>query len=67
LHLKTKNVKVFENYPPLTDNRLTKAFKNNHPDLKITTVKEYMGVIFFEKTKEATVAFGKSHKKELNI
>jgi len=53
LHLKTKNVKVFENYPPLTDNSLTKAFKTKHPDLKITTVKEYMGVIFFEKTKEA--------------
>ena len=30
---------------------LTKAFKTKHPDLKITTVKEYMGVIFFEKTK----------------
>ena len=40
---------MFENYPPLTDNRLTKAFKTKHPDLKITTVKEYMGVIFFEK------------------
>jgi hypothetical protein len=45
---------IFENYPPLTHNRLTKAFKARHPDLKITTVKEYMGVIFFEKTKEAT-------------
>jgi len=44
---------MFENYPPLSDNRLIKAFKNKHPDLKITTVKEYMGVIFFEKTKEA--------------
>ena len=42
---------MFENYPPLTDNRLTKAFKTKHPDLKITTVKEYMGIIFFEKTK----------------
>ena len=28
---------------------LTKAFKTKHPDLKITTVKEYMGIIFFEK------------------
>jgi short-subunit dehydrogenase involved in D-alanine esterification of teichoic acids len=53
LHLKTKNVKVFENYPPLTDNSLTKAFnKTKHPHLKITTVKEYMEVMFFEKTKE---------------
>jgi hypothetical protein len=44
---------IFENYPPLTHNRLIKAFKARHPDLEITTVKEYMGVIFFEKTKKA--------------
>ena len=40
---------MFENYPPLTDNRLTKAFKIKYPSLKITTVKEYMGAIFYQK------------------
>jgi len=34
---------------PLQGNRLTKAFKNNYPDLKITIVREYMGVVFFQK------------------
>ncbi len=38
---------MFETYPPLQDNRLTKAFKHNHPELKITNVKEHMGAIFF--------------------
>ena len=40
---------MFETYPPLQDNRLTKAFKKRNPDLKITTAKEYMGVIFYQK------------------
>jgi len=44
---------MFETHPPLTENRLIKAFKNNHPNLKITNVKEHMGAIFFEK-QEAT-------------
>ncbi len=44
---------IFKTYPPLTDNRLTKAFKNKHPDLKITNVKEHMGAIFFEKAKKS--------------
>jgi len=43
---------MFETYPPLQDNRLTKTFKNEYPDLKITNVKQHMGAIFFEKTKE---------------
>ena len=55
--LEDKNIQqfltfMFENYPPFTDNRLTKAFKTKHPDLKITTVKKYMGIILFEKTKK---------------
>ena len=36
-------------HPPLQDNRLTKIFKKKYSDLKITTVKEYMGVIFYQK------------------
>ena len=43
---------MFETHPPLHNNRLTKAFKNEYPNLKITNVKEHMGAIFFEKTKE---------------
>ena len=42
---------MFKSYPPLADNCLTKALKTKHPDLKITTVKEYMGVIFVRKQK----------------
>jgi len=42
---------MFAHHPPLTPNRLTQAFKNKYPELKIKTVKEYMGVIFFEKKK----------------
>ena len=42
---------MFENYPPLSENHLTKTFKTKYPDLKITTAKQYMGVIFFEKNK----------------
>jgi len=38
----------------LVINRLTKAFKTKHPHLKITTVKEYMGAMFFEKNFEKT-------------
>ena len=46
---------MFECYPPLHDNKLTKAFKNEHPDYEIKTVKEYMGVVFFQKNKEVRV------------
>lgn len=44
---------MFETHPPLTDNRLTRAFKNNHADVTITSVKQYLGVIFFEKQENA--------------
>lgn len=40
---------MFENYPPLKDNRLTKDFKANYPSIKINTVKEYMGALLFQK------------------
>ena len=42
---------VFETHPPLQDNRLTKAFKNEYPNLKITNVKQHMGAIFLRKQK----------------
>lgn len=40
---------IFENYPPLEDNKLTKEFKKSHPAIIIKTVKEYMGTIFLQK------------------
>ena len=40
---------MFENYPPLHDNRLTRAFKNKYPELEIKTVEQYMGIIFYQK------------------
>lgn len=40
---------MFENYPPLKDNRLTRDFKTNYPSIKINTVKEYMGALLFQK------------------
>ena len=43
---------VFETYPPLQDNRLTKTFKNEYPNLKITNVKEHMGAIFLRKQRK---------------
>lgn len=40
---------IFENYPPLKDNRLIKLFKQNYPEVKIVNVKTYMGALFFQK------------------
>ena len=47
---------MFENYPPLSENHLIKAFKTRYPDLKITTVKEYWGTIFFKKLIEFLIS-----------
>ena len=44
---------MFENHPPLQDNSVTQKFKSKYPDLQITSVKEYMGIMLFEKTKES--------------
>jgi len=44
---------MFENHFPFQDNRVTQKFKNKPPDLRITSVKEYMGTMLFEKTKES--------------
>ncbi len=44
---------MFENHSPFQDNRVTQKFKNKPPDLRITSVKEYMGTMLFEKTKES--------------
>ena len=43
---------MFENHPPLQDNSVTQKFKSKYPDLQITSVREYMGIMLFEKTKE---------------
>jgi hypothetical protein len=40
---------IFENYPPIQDNRIIKSFKTKFPNTNITTVKEYMGIIFLNK------------------
>ena len=53
-YLKDENIarflrEMFEAYPPLSSNRLIRAFKEKHPDLKIKTLREYMGAIFFQK------------------
>ncbi|MDK2793179.1 MAG: hypothetical protein PWQ25_2042 [Deferribacteres bacterium] len=40
---------IFENYPPLKENKLTKDFKANYPLLEIKTLKEYFGVLLFQK------------------
>lgn len=44
---------MFENHPPLQDNSVTQKFKSKYPDLQITSVREYMGIMLFEKTKES--------------
>jgi hypothetical protein len=41
---------MFENYPPLSDNRLIKSFKHCHPDVKIINLKTYMGALMFQKS-----------------
>ena len=40
---------IFENYPPIQDNRIIKSFKTKFPNTNITTIKEYMGIIFLNK------------------
>jgi predicted metal-dependent hydrolase len=42
---------IFEEHPPLNENKLIKSFKLNYPDIKIENVKTYMGVIMFQKDK----------------
>lgn len=42
---------MFENCPPLSDNKLIKSFKKHNPEIKITSVKTYMGALLFEKQK----------------
>ncbi|MGB9794958.1 DUF2851 family protein [Caldisericum exile] len=42
---------IFEEHPPLNENKLIKSFKLNYPDIKIKNVKTYMGVIMFQKDK----------------
>ncbi|MGB9664318.1 MAG: hypothetical protein ACPL25_05285, partial [Ignavibacteria bacterium] len=39
---------IFENHPPLTENKLIKSFKRNYPEYKIDNVKTYMGAILFQ-------------------
>ncbi|HOJ71351.1 MAG TPA: DUF2851 family protein [Syntrophorhabdaceae bacterium] len=40
---------MFENYPPLSENKFVRDFKYSHPEIKIKNVKAYMGVILFQK------------------
>lgn len=40
---------MFETYPPLIDNSLLKKFKAKYPDLKLKTVREYMGALYLQK------------------
>ncbi|GBD03456.1 hypothetical protein HRbin19_00742 [bacterium HR19] len=40
---------MFENYPPLSENKVIKLFKLNNPSVKIENVKAYMGAILFQK------------------
>ena len=42
---------IFEEHPPLNENKFIKSFKLNYPDIKIENVKTYMGVIMFQKDK----------------
>lgn len=48
-HVKTFLTFLFENHPPLCENKLVKSFRSNHPDIKIGNVKTYMGAILFQK------------------
>ncbi len=40
---------MFDNYPPLAENRFIRDFKNNHPQIEIKNVKTYMGAILHQK------------------
>lgn len=40
---------MFENYPPLSENRVIKSFKLSYPQVKIENAKTYMGAILFQK------------------
>ncbi len=44
---------IFENHPPLCENRIIKSFKLNYPDIKIENVKTYMGGLLFQKDKSS--------------
>ncbi len=44
---------IFENYPPLSENRVIKSFKHSYPQIKIDNVKKYMGVMLFQKENTA--------------
>lgn len=45
---------MFETHSPLQENSIIKKFKYHYPHLKITTVKQYMGAMFYQKYKEET-------------
>ncbi|MGB9721762.1 MAG: DUF2851 family protein [bacterium] len=40
---------LFENHPPLNENKLIKSFKLNYQDIKIKNVKTNMGAMLFQK------------------
>ncbi len=40
---------LFENHPPLAENRLIKSFKSTYQDIKIENVKAYMGALLSQK------------------
>ncbi len=42
---------IFENHPPLSENRLIKSLKSAYPESKIENVKTYMGALLFLKSK----------------
>ncbi|MCM8772325.1 MAG: DUF2851 family protein [Candidatus Omnitrophica bacterium] len=39
---------MFENYPPLAQNKIIKSFNVQYPEIKLKNVKAYMGAIFFQ-------------------
>ncbi|MFN3269789.1 MAG: hypothetical protein ACK42G_04295, partial [Candidatus Kapaibacteriota bacterium] len=41
---------MFEHYPPLSENKEIKQFKEENLDTEIANIKEYMGALFFQKT-----------------
>ncbi len=41
---------IFENHPPLSENRLIKSLKSAYPESKIENVKTYMGALLFLKS-----------------
>ncbi|MEO1785202.1 DUF2851 family protein [Thermodesulfobium sp. 4217-1] len=40
---------IFQKHPPLSENKLIKSFKLNHPDIKIENFRTYMGAILLQK------------------